>query len=90
MKRSARCVRLAIAVALWSAAASGTDVPPPAAPPALPPPAPPAASIFVPPEPLCLEWTDGCRVCQKPATGEAVCSNIGVACLPQAPRCTRR
>jgi hypothetical protein len=44
----------------------------------------------VPPEPLCLEWTDGCRVCQKPATGEAVCSNIGVACLPQAPRCTRR
>jgi hypothetical protein len=77
------------AAALWPAVALASDATPPATP--VPPAAAqPAASIFVPPEPLCLEWTDGCRVCQKPATGEAVCSNIGVACLPQAPRCTRR
>jgi hypothetical protein len=78
-----------VAAALWPAVALASDVTPPATP--VPPASsPPAASIFVPPEPACLEWTDGCRVCRKPPTGEVACSNIGLACLLQAPRCTRR
>src|SRR5262245_57274089 len=96
---------LAAAVALWPAIALAVDVEPaaptagppqpsaPAAPPATPAPTAPApsgASVFVPPEPACLEWTDGCRVCQKPAGGQVACSNIGPTCLPQAVRCTRR
>ena len=53
-------------------------------------PALPVVNIFTPPDAACVEWTDGCRVCQKPTAGEAICSNVGAACTPQAPRCTRR
>jgi len=38
----------------------------------------------------CQEWTDGCRTCMRPESGEAVCSNIGIACQPKAINCTRR
>lgn len=38
----------------------------------------------------CLEWTDGCRVCARSPGGAAACSNIGIACLPQKLRCTRK
>ncbi len=38
----------------------------------------------------CLEWTDGCRVCLRAADGSASCSNPGIACLLQKPRCTRQ
>jgi hypothetical protein len=41
-------------------------------------------------EKTCLEWNDGCRTCRRPDTGEAVCSNIGIACQPTAATCTRR
>jgi hypothetical protein len=34
----------------------------------------------------CPAWTDGCIVCRR--SGDAVgCSNIGIACQPQAPKC---
>lgn len=38
----------------------------------------------------CREWTDDCRVCTAGDKGGAACSNIGIACLPQKWRCTRR
>ena len=39
---------------------------------------------------LCQEWTDGCRACTRPESGDAVCSNIGIACQPKAINCTKR
>ena len=38
-------------------------------------------------KPDCTEATDQCRTCRITA-GKAECSNIGVACQPQAWRCT--
>ena len=35
------------------------------------------------PSAACLEWTDGCRVCQRAAGGEVSCSNVGIACVPK-------
>jgi hypothetical protein len=40
-------------------------------------------------DPACLEWSDGCRVCQRLAEGPA-CSLPGIACQPGAPHCLRR
>lgn len=37
----------------------------------------------------CLEWTDGCRVCQRLAEGPA-CSLPGIACTAGEMRCLRR
>ncbi|MGU3536229.1 hypothetical protein [Methylobacterium sp. A54F] len=37
----------------------------------------------------CLEWADGCRVCQRQAEGPA-CSLPGIACQPTEPHCLRR
>jgi hypothetical protein len=37
----------------------------------------------------CTAWTDGCRSCGRNPDGVS-CSNIGFACQPSAPRCTRR
>jgi hypothetical protein len=48
--------------------------------------APPPRSVAD--DPGCLEWTDGCRVCQRLAEGPA-CSLPGIACEPGAPRCLR-
>ena len=39
---------------------------------------------------LCQEWTDGCRTCTRPESGDAVCSNPGIACQPKAISCSRR
>jgi len=36
----------------------------------------------------CTAWTDGCRSCGKGPAG-VFCSNVGIACLPSQPRCTR-
>ena len=57
----------------------------PAATPASPAPAKPAG-----PDATCLEWTDGCRVCQRATNSEVSCSNVGIACVPKAEECTRR
>jgi hypothetical protein len=54
------------------------------------PAAPANASPLAAPSAACLEWTDGCRVCQRAAGGEASCSNVGIACVPKAEECTRR
>lgn len=40
-------------------------------------------------DPACLEWSDGCTVCQRLAEGPA-CSLPGIACQPTAPHCLRR
>jgi hypothetical protein len=37
----------------------------------------------------CTAWTDGCRSCGKGPEG-VFCSNIGIACQPSQPRCSRR
>jgi hypothetical protein len=34
----------------------------------------------------CRAWTDGCVICRR-AAGPITCSNIGIACQPQVPRC---
>ena len=36
----------------------------------------------------CAEWTDRCVTCQRDA-GKIMCSNIGIACQPQAVECVR-
>ena len=38
--------------------------------------------------PHCSRWTDQCVNCTRAAEGDApICSNIGIACQPQAVRC---
>ena len=86
--------------ALWSSLvalalmgqAIAADLPLKTARPAQPaaPAAPANASPLAAPSAACLEWTDGCRVCQRAAGGEASCSNVGIACVPKAEECTRR
>jgi hypothetical protein len=53
-------------------------------------PAPASAHPLTSPDATCLEWTDGCRVCQRAANGEVSCSNVGIACVAKAQECTRR
>ena len=36
----------------------------------------------------CTAWTDDCRSCGKGPSG-VFCSNVGIACLPSLPHCTR-
>jgi len=36
----------------------------------------------------CTAWTDGCRSCGKGPEG-VFCSNVGIACLPSQPHCSR-
>jgi hypothetical protein len=38
----------------------------------------------------CAEWTDSCRTCLRPESGEPHCSNVGISCQPKAITCTRR
>jgi hypothetical protein len=40
------------------------------------------------PHAACTAWTDGCRTCGRNPDGVS-CSNVGIACLPSEPRCTR-
>lgn len=82
----------------WSAASAADLELKPAKPPH-PIAKPPAAistpanddNIFVAPNATCVSWTDGCRTCTRDQTRGAVnCSNIGVACQPQAISCERQ
>ncbi len=52
----------------------------------------PAASIeeLLAATPDCAEATDKCRVCRVSSGRERVCSNIGIACVPQGWTCTRK
>ncbi len=38
--------------------------------------------------PGCAQWTDRCVSCQREG-GKITCSNIGIACQPQAAECLR-
>jgi hypothetical protein len=58
--------------------------------PASAPASPAKAGPLAAPSAACLEWTDGCRVCQRAAGGEVSCSNVGIACVPKTEECTRR
>jgi hypothetical protein len=40
------------------------------------------------PHATCTAWTDGCRTCGRNPDG-IYCSNVGIACLPSEPHCTR-
>jgi hypothetical protein len=40
------------------------------------------------PSATCTAWTDGCRSCGRNPDG-VFCSNVGFACQPSEPRCTR-
>jgi hypothetical protein len=40
------------------------------------------------PNATCTAWTDGCRTCARNPDG-VFCSNVGIACLASAPRCTQ-
>jgi len=40
------------------------------------------------PNAACTAWSDGCRACGKAPDG-VFCSNVGIACQPSVPRCTR-
>lgn len=48
----------------------------------------PATPRTVAEDPACLEWTDGCSVCQRWPDGTA-CSLPGIACEPGPQRCLR-
>jgi hypothetical protein len=77
----------------WPAMAADLDLPKPKprpAPVSAPISMPAADNPFTPPDAACTEWTDGCRVCTKPASGEATCSNPGIACTPRTVTCSRR
>jgi hypothetical protein len=37
---------------------------------------------------LCIEWTDGCRVCRRIDANQMSCSNVGIACRLEEIRCT--
>lgn len=37
----------------------------------------------------CAAWTDRCVVCERRPAGRVSCSNIGIACEPQAVQCVR-
>jgi hypothetical protein len=37
----------------------------------------------------CTEWTDGCRTCRRSGPDAFTCSNVGIACVQTAGRCTR-
>ena len=83
MKRAAAIVLLIAAFALGASAQAPT-------------PSAPASSEeaslhgFGDSDKTCQEWTDGCRTCTRPESGEATCSNIGIACQPRAILCTKR
>jgi hypothetical protein len=38
----------------------------------------------------CQEWTDGCRTCSRPVSGDLFCSNMPIACQPKAINCARQ
>ena len=51
-------------------------------------PAPPNDPAVQASMPGCAQWTDRCVTCQRDA-GQVICSNIGIACQPQAVVCLR-
>ena len=85
-RRPASCVLAFTALLALSGHAIAADLPLKPARPT----SPASASPLAAPSAACLEWTDGCRVCQRAAGGEVSCSNVGIACVPKEEQCTRR
>lgn len=56
---------------------------------ALAPNAQPHKAIMPADDPACVEWSDGCTVCERHAEGPA-CSLPGIACTKKATECLRR
>jgi len=77
---------LAAAVIVVAAVAADAPVASPPAAPQLP--QAPAGASMQSGIPGCAVWTDRCVVCQR-AGGVTACSNIGIACQPQAMQCLR-
>ena len=82
-----------VAVLSFAAPAGAADLPlkpaPKAAPAANTQPATAGSGPFAAPSPTCQEWTDGCRICQRAPGGDALCSNVGIACVSKSVTCTR-
>jgi hypothetical protein len=38
----------------------------------------------------CQEWSDGCRTCSRPESGDLFCSNMPIACQPKTISCARQ
>jgi hypothetical protein len=51
--------------------------------------APPVAAVAPDKDPACIEWTDGCVVCQRTPQRPA-CSTPGIACTRGPLTCLRR
>jgi hypothetical protein len=87
--RSIACALCVAAVLVPLAGAVEAQAPPV-------PPAAPSAPVPVPPNdpavqatmPGCAAWTDRCVTCER-ADGKVTCSNIGIACQPEALICLR-
>jgi|SRR5580700_38272 hypothetical protein len=88
---AAHLIRCAILVLAMMASARAAETLPsadvvPDAPTSAPvPPNDPAVQARLP---GCAVWTDRCVSCQRDA-GKITCSNIGIACQPQAVECVR-
>jgi len=39
--------------------------------------------------PTCIDWTDGCIVCEKQPDGAPACSTPGIACEQSAAHCLK-
>jgi hypothetical protein len=97
-----RRIACALGLVLMAFAALGAESPPGSPSSASPAPgspataAPSSAAQNIPPNdpavqariPACAVWTDRCVTCQI-ADGKVSCSNIGIACQPQAVVCLR-
>jgi hypothetical protein len=75
-----------LAAAMIVVAAVAADAPVTPAAPGLP--QPPAGASMQSGIPGCAAWTDRCVTCQRDR-GVIACSNIGIACQPQALLCLR-
>ena len=90
MARRATAWALIAATAMLPAIVVAADLEVAPQPKSTPQAAPASAGPYAPPDATCIEWTDGCRTCQRSPAGEINCSNVGLACVQQASRCTRR
>jgi hypothetical protein len=86
MMRAGLKATIALAVAALALSASAQAPPPSTAAPSE------DASLhsFGDSDKTCQEWTDSCRTCTRSESGDALCSNIGIACQPKAIVCVKR